>query len=100
MYNYTAFVINFNMMSFLGYINNTMIKTHNIFLIQTRVLSNKLLTSFLSEFMYSNRIMVHYKHYFRGILYLAIALDKNVAKIMLPILKLDTNYGFHELFLN
>jgi hypothetical protein len=28
------------------------------------------------------------------------ALDKNLAKIMLPMLKLDTNYRVHELFLN
>ena len=30
----------------------------------------------------------------------AIARDKNFTKIMLPMLKLYTNYGFHELFLN
>ena len=28
----------------------------------------------------------------------SISRDKNVIKIMLPVLKLDTNYGFHELF--
>jgi hypothetical protein len=34
------------------------------------------------------------------IILVAIAWDKNFKKIMLPMLKLDTNYGFHELFLN
>jgi hypothetical protein len=33
------------------------------------------------------------------IILVAIAWDKNFKKIMLPMLKLDTNYGFHELFL-
>jgi hypothetical protein len=33
------------------------------------------------------------------IILVAIARDKNFKKIMLPMLKLDTNYGFHELFL-
>ena len=28
----------------------------------------------------------------------SISRDKNVIKIMLPMLKLDTNYGFRELF--
>jgi hypothetical protein len=32
-------------------------------------------------------------------LYFAIAREKICTKIMLPMLKLDTNYGFHELFL-
>jgi len=32
-------------------------------------------------------------------LYFAIAREKFFTKIMLPMLKLDTNYGFHELFL-
>ena len=32
-------------------------------------------------------------------LYFAIAREKISTKIMLPMLKLDTNYGFHELFL-
>jgi hypothetical protein len=40
------------------------------------------------------------RYYFRRNLPLANARDKYFTKIMLPILKLDTNYGFHELFLN
>ena len=32
-------------------------------------------------------------------LYFAIAREKICTKIMLPMLKLDTNYGFHELYL-
>ena len=34
------------------------------------------------------------------IILVAIAWDKKFKKIMLPMLKLYTNYGFHELFLN
>ena len=33
------------------------------------------------------------------IIYLSLGI-KNYTKIMLPMLKLDANYGFHELFLN
>ena len=44
-------------------------------------------------------VCITFKHYFDCILYLAIARDKIVCTIMVSILKLDTNYGFHELFL-
>jgi hypothetical protein len=43
----------------------------------------------------------HYHHHHRHHIKIsyAIAQDKLFKKIMLPMLKLDTNSGFHELFL-
>ena len=59
-------ILNSNMTSFIGHINNTVTK----------------LPIYLNSLMRID------------------ALDKMFAKIMLPMLKLDTNYGFHELFID
>jgi hypothetical protein len=65
-YVYYGIILNCNMMTFIGYINNTVTKLPIYFYTLMRI----------------------------------DALDKNLAKIMLPMLKLDTNYRVHELFLN
>jgi hypothetical protein len=70
-HNVMLFVaIHSNMTSFIGYMNNTMIKPTIHFNLHMRI---------------DEQI---------------IARDKIFMKIMLPMLKLDTNSGFHELFLN
>ena len=66
---------NSNMTSFIGYIHNTMIK---------------LIIYFNSHMPIDDQITI---------IYLSLGI-KNYTKIMLPMLKLDANYGFHELFLN
>ena len=59
---------------------------------------NKLQTSFLGEFMFSYRTLGHTN--IKMLVLFHDATSKFFTNIMLPMLELDTNYGFHELFLN
>jgi hypothetical protein len=47
------------MKSFIGYINDSVIMPLKNILVHTCMLSSKLLTSFLSDFMYAYRTVMH-----------------------------------------